>query len=157
MSMERLGFGGILSIAVMEQPLCVFSSSIPDLYLLSLPNGDNCHCPWGFSDIWVVSAFCSGVSNLNCRAPDKDIKKGGSHYWDTSDKLHPMALEMGAEIGTRPFTVWKRSRWFLSFPVVASVLVSVLHLMDRHQHVIRSCSSTCALLQVLRIQTEMQE
>lgn len=47
---ERLGFGGILSIAVREQPLCVFSSSIPHLYLLSSPSGDNCHCPWGLSD-----------------------------------------------------------------------------------------------------------
>lgn len=78
--MEGMRFGGILSIAVRELPLCVFSSSIPDLYLLSLPNGDNCHCPLGLSDTGVVSAFCSEVLNLSCRAPDKDTDKGGSYY-----------------------------------------------------------------------------
>lgn len=68
-----------------------------------------------------------------------------------------MALEMVTKVGNRPFTVWKSSHWFLSFPIVASVLISVLHLRDRHLHVMRSCSCTCALLQVFRFQTEMQE
>lgn len=78
--MEGLRFGGILSIAVRELPLYVFSSSIPDLYLLRLPNGDNCHCPLGLSHTGVASAFCSGVLNLSCRILEKDINKGGSHY-----------------------------------------------------------------------------
>lgn len=40
---------------------------------------------------------------------------------------------------------------------VASVLISMLHLMDGHLHLIRSHSSTSVLLQVFRIQTEVQE
>lgn len=68
-----------------------------------------------------------------------------------------MALEMVTEVGTRPFTIWTGPHWILSFPVVASVLISVLHLVDRFQPVMRSCSSTCAPLQVFGIQTEMQE
>lgn len=68
-----------------------------------------------------------------------------------------MALEMVTEVGTRPFRFLKRPHCFLSFPLAASLLISVLHLMERQPHVMRSCSSTCAFLQVFGIQTEMQE
>lgn len=67
----------------------------------------------------------------------------------------PWLLKRETEMGTRLCTVWKKSCWFLSF--VASVLISVLHLMDGHLRLIRSHSSTSALLQVFRIQTEVQE
>lgn len=60
-------------------------------------------------------------------------------------------------MGTGPCTVWKKSSWFLSFLFVASVLISMLHLVDGHLHFIRSCGSAGALLQLFRIQAEVQK
>lgn len=73
------------------------------------------------------------------------------------DKVHPMAFEMVTETGTGSCTVWKRSCWFFSFLFVASVLISMLHLMVGHLHFIRSWGSTGALLQLFRIQAEVRE
>lgn len=64
-------------------------------------------------------------------------------------------LKRETEMRTRLCTVWKKSCRFLFF--VASVLISMLHLMDEHLGLIRSHSSTGALLQLFRIQTEVQE
>lgn len=63
-----------------------------------------------------------------------------------------MALEMVTEMGT----IYSLEKAPL-IPFISCCCFCVDFCAASHGHVMRSCSSTCALLQVFRIQTQMQE